>query len=152
MLESVKAIMITLLGASACSPPKKKEEKKRKAFWETIENADAPVLYYIILQLTSVRLYSSRGACLLTGACAKKRDKTVGDSLESSLCKSTVVYMRWVVSIDLSASDLNNRVARLLHDRSNCDSPAWSNPLCGTCIIQSLVWHLHNPIPCVAPV
>ena len=42
---------------------------------EIIKSAGAPVLY--ILQLTSVRLYLSRGAHLLIGACAKKRDNTV---------------------------------------------------------------------------
>ena len=41
----------------------------KNVFWEWIENAGVPMLY--ILQLTSVHLYSSRGAC------AKKRDNTV---------------------------------------------------------------------------
>ena len=48
---------------------------RKTGFWELIENAGAPVFY--ILRLTSVCLYSSKGACSLRGACAKKRDNTV---------------------------------------------------------------------------
>ena len=48
---------------------------RKTAFWELIENAGAPILY--ILRLTSMRLYSSRGACSLRGACATKRDNAV---------------------------------------------------------------------------
>ena len=41
----------------------------------THQDSDVPILY--ILLLTFVRLYSSRDACSLRGACAKKRDNTV---------------------------------------------------------------------------
>ena len=41
---------------------------RKTAFWEIMENAGVPTLY--ILWLTSVRLYSSTGACSLRGACS----------------------------------------------------------------------------------
>ena len=50
--------IIALFGACANS--------RKNTFWELIENVGTPILY--ILQLTSVRLYSSRGACSLTYA------------------------------------------------------------------------------------
>ena len=49
---------------------------QKNAFWELIENAGAPILY--ILRLTSVRLFSSRGAW------AKKRNNTVTGVTEST--------------------------------------------------------------------
>ena len=44
---------------------------EKTVFWKLIENVGAPMLY--ILRLTSVRLYSSRGACSLTGACVHQK-------------------------------------------------------------------------------
>ena len=59
--------IIALFGACAYS--------RKTMFWELIENVGAPILY--ILRLTSVRLFSSRGACSLIGTYAKKCDNTV---------------------------------------------------------------------------
>ena len=77
----------------------------KTTFWEIIENSGAPLLYIYILQLTSVRLYSSRGACSHRCACAKKRanmvsyiriDKLFADIMHIKLFANIMPFI-WVI-------------------------------------------------------
>ena len=63
------AVLSVLFGAWAYS--------QKNAFWGIIKKFQV-CLNYIYYSKLLVHLYSSRGACSLRGACAKKRDYIVG--------------------------------------------------------------------------
>ena len=90
---------------------------RKTTFWElhVIGHAGAPIVY--ILWLTSMRLYSNRGACSLRGACAKKCDNTVpsptctseGQKSGCIICVGRVIretiglhYILWIKKLSCS--------------------------------------------------